>query len=119
MGKMAFKFCPRCGGIMYPRRSSEGLEFYCPKCGYREASGGGDVSMYRMRVEVKHSPKEKMRVIREEGPAGAELLVGAVECPKCGYGEVYFWMMQTRSADEPMTRFYRCRRCGHTWREYA
>jgi len=28
-------------------------------------------------------------------------------------------MIQTRAADEPPTRFYRCTKCGHTWREYA
>ncbi|MEM4865380.1 MAG: hypothetical protein QXY09_02690 [Acidilobaceae archaeon] len=27
--------------------------------------------------------------------------------------------MQTRAADEPPTRFYRCTKCGYTWREYA
>ncbi|MCD6114052.1 MAG: transcription factor S, partial [Thermoprotei archaeon] len=40
------------------------------------------------------------------------------ECPKCGNREAYVWMMQTRAADEPPTRFYRCTKCGYTWREY-
>ncbi|PIO07920.1 transcription factor S, partial [Candidatus Pacearchaeota archaeon CG10_big_fil_rev_8_21_14_0_10_35_219] len=30
----------------------------------------------------------------------------------------YFWTMQTRAADESETKFYRCTKCDHTWREY-
>lgn len=41
-----------------------------------------------------------------------------VECPKCGHNEAYWWMIQTRSADEAPTTFYRCVNCGHTWRDY-
>ncbi|MBI2112883.1 transcription factor S, partial [Candidatus Woesearchaeota archaeon] len=26
---------------------------------------------------------------------------------------------QTRGADEPETRFFRCTKCNYTWREYA
>ncbi|MGB7679260.1 MAG: hypothetical protein WBL49_10670 [Nitrososphaeraceae archaeon] len=28
-------------------------------------------------------------------------------------------MLQTRSADEATTQFYRCTKCGHTWRNYS
>lgn len=40
-------------------------------------------------------------------------------CPKCGFGRAYFMQIQTRSADEPMTTFYRCcnHECNHYWRE--
>jgi DNA-directed RNA polymerase subunit M len=31
----------------------------------------------------------------------------------------YFWTQQTRGADEPETRFFKCTKCSHTWREYA
>jgi DNA-directed RNA polymerase subunit M len=41
-----------------------------------------------------------------------------IECPKCTYGEAIWHMRQTRAADEPTTRIYRCVRCSHTWREY-
>jgi DNA-directed RNA polymerase subunit M len=27
-------------------------------------------------------------------------------------------MVQTRRADESATQFFRCTKCGHTWREY-
>lgn len=40
-------------------------------------------------------------------------------CPACGNGRAYFMQIQTRSADEPMTTFYKCttQTCGHNWRD--
>lgn len=40
-------------------------------------------------------------------------------CPKCGHLRAYFMQIQTRSADEPMTTFYKCcnAQCGHRWRD--
>lgn len=41
------------------------------------------------------------------------------ECPQCSHKRAYFMQMQTRSADEPMTTFYRCcnEKCAHNWRD--
>lgn len=39
-------------------------------------------------------------------------------CPKCEHDRAYFMQIQTRSADEPMTTFYKCCKCGHRWREW-
>jgi DNA-directed RNA polymerase III subunit RPC11 len=38
-------------------------------------------------------------------------------CPKCDNDRAYFYQLQIRSADEPMTTFYRCTACTHQWRE--
>ncbi|CAF2643787.1 unnamed protein product [Rotaria sp. Silwood2] len=40
-----------------------------------------------------------------------------VTCPKCAHTQAYFMQMQTRSADEPMTTFYKCVQCGHRWND--
>lgn len=42
-----------------------------------------------------------------------------IECERCGHDEAVWWMLQTRSADEPTTQFYRCTKCEHTWRDYS
>ena len=42
-----------------------------------------------------------------------------IDCEKCGHDEAVAWMFQTRSADEPTTRFYRCQKCKYTWRDYT
>ena len=43
----------------------------------------------------------------------------SVRCPAGGHGEAFFKQLQIRSADEPMTIFYRCcdKKCGHRWNE--
>jgi DNA-directed RNA polymerase subunit M len=40
------------------------------------------------------------------------------DCPECGHDTAFFWTKQTRSSDEPETKFYRCVKCKKTWREY-
>lgn len=40
------------------------------------------------------------------------------DCKECKNGKAFFWTMQTRSSDEPETRFYKCTKCGHVNREY-
>ncbi|RDW92571.1 DNA-directed RNA polymerase subunit [Coleophoma crateriformis] len=41
------------------------------------------------------------------------------QCPKegCDGEEAAFFQVQIRSADEPMTSFYKCMTCGNRWRE--
>ncbi|MBI19290.1 MAG: hypothetical protein CMB73_01795 [Euryarchaeota archaeon] len=41
-------------------------------------------------------------------------------CPKCDSVEVYAYLEQTRSSDEPETRMLTCAnvKCKHGWREY-
>ena len=41
------------------------------------------------------------------------------QCTKegCTNRKAYFFQLQTRSADEPMTTFYRCTECAHQWKE--
>lgn len=36
--------------------------------------------------------------------------------PNCGGMEAAFYTLQIRSADEPMSEFYKCMKCGHRWR---
>lgn len=48
-------------------------------------------------------------------------LVFTETCPKCEHPRAYFMQIQTRSADEPMTTFYKCcnAQCGHRWRDWT
>ena len=42
-----------------------------------------------------------------------------VTCEECGHGEAWYTIKQTGAADEPPTRFFKCKECGYRWREYA
>lgn len=39
------------------------------------------------------------------------------ECRKCKKRECVYYELQTRSADEPMTKFIKCCNCGFQWRQ--
>ena len=41
-----------------------------------------------------------------------------VTCDKCGHGVAWYTIKQTGAADEPPTRFFKCKECGYRWREY-
>lgn len=106
------KFCPSCNSVLLPDRKRGIL--VCKKCGYKDVGECGEqgfkesINMPKETVIVKHSDRSEDRV----------LPVTKAECRRCGNIEAYYWMMQTRRADEAPTRFYRCTKCGHTWREY-
>ncbi|CAD2219968.1 transcription elongation factor S-II [Angomonas deanei] len=40
------------------------------------------------------------------------------QCPRCKVRDCSFYQMQTRSADEPMTTFCECNKCGQHWKKY-
>ncbi len=110
------EFCPKCGSMMRPRREAGKVELYCPNCGY--VKGIGDAaSSYRFVKEIKHAP-DKGIIVVDESKLPRVLPVTRAECPKCGNTEAYWWMVQTRRGDEAPTRFFRCTKCGYTWREY-
>ena len=86
------------------------LQFFCPLCPY------------------VHRPRRKRKVDVPTRKKAVEDIIGAdddgqdrtsVRCPACGHGEAFFKQLQIRSADEPMTIFYRCcdKKCGHRWNE--
>jgi len=109
-------FCPRCGTLLHLDKTKKA--YRCPKCGYEATNMSSKMIMSRA---FQHSNKEKTAIVDSlqiSAPPTATIVKGYVRCPKCGYEEVYAWQIQTRAADEPPTTFYKCIKCGHTWREY-
>ncbi len=104
------KFCSKCGGLLLPKKIEGKVVLVCTKCGHVEEPAGSIL----VGKEIKHSPRELTVVIEKKDIGGTVQVI----CPKCGYNRAYFWQLQTRAADEPMTRFFKCARCGHIWREY-
>ena len=51
-------------------------------------------------------------------PDDREPTADDVVCDECGHGEAWYTIKQTGAADEPPTRFFKCKECGHRWREY-
>jgi len=101
------KFCPKCGAIILPKNEDGKTIFRC-RCGYSEE--GENVEMKEKVVE-----KDKIEVADEDQH---EMSTVKEECPKCGHEEAIFWIRQTRAGDEGETKFFRCTKCKHTWRDY-
>ena len=103
---------------MTPRREEGRIVWICPNCGYREEAGNpSGAPTLILRQKIEHSVKERTVVIDKSASLNSLPKTKAI-CPKCGYHEAYYWVVQTRRADEPPTRFYKCVRCGYVWREY-
>ncbi len=105
------EFCPNCGSVLLTHRKSSSVVLTCKKCGYVKRPSQ-DIVTHRQR-------RGKKSIVVDEQEKEVLPKVSDVQCPQCGNKEAYWWSVQTRSADEPMTQFFRCTSCGYTWREYA
>ncbi len=101
-------FCPKCGSILRPKEKAGKKILFC-SCGFTKKPEDEKVAITETfeaakKIEivekVETNPKIKMK------------------CEKCKNETAYYWTAQTRGADEPETRFFKCAKCSHTWREY-
>jgi DNA-directed RNA polymerase subunit M len=105
-------FCPKCQSLMFPRNG----KMVCGNaaCGFNRDINDGDNNVTKVTNPSKIKPMETL--VLEQ--ITSTLPKTSADCPKCGHGEAFWVMRQTRAADEPTTRIYRCAKCSHTWREY-
>lgn len=103
-------FCPKCGSILRPKDKAGKKILYC-SCGFTKNPDGETTAELRetmvigKRVEVVENIETLPKI--------------KAMCDKCNNKVAYYWTQQTRGADEPETRFFRCTKCNHTWREYS
>jgi DNA-directed RNA polymerase subunit M len=103
-------FCPKCGSILMPKTKNNKRVIEC-SCGYKEK----DLSKFKKITEIV-KPGKSIEVIEEE----IEILPLTDEtCSKCGNLKAYYWTVQTRAGDEPETKFLKCEKCKHIWRDYS
>ena len=105
-------FCPNCANTLLVESSNKGLRFFCQTCAYIH----NVEHTYRKVVPLKRKALGSV-MGSEEAWKSAEQI--DEPCPVCGNGKAYFQMIQTRSADEPSSIFYRCQnsKCKHQWQE--
>ncbi len=114
---MNMLFC-ECGALLVPDKQADGkIQMKCPACG-KTISSDSNAKVFEIKQKIQHSELEKTVII--EDPYEIETLpTTTVKCDKCDNNKAAYWQEQTRSADEATTTFYRCVRCGHTWRDYG
>ncbi len=105
-------FCPTCANLLLVDKVSGDLRFYCKTCPYI--------------FKVQESFEKKMHLQRkvvddvlggEEAWADVDQTTVQGGCPQCSNLKAYFMQIQIRSADEPMTTFYKCAKCAYQWKE--
>jgi transcription factor S len=105
------EFC-NCGGLLVPKSGSKMME--CRKCGKKKTIKNKKTVKVKTLVKKEHNhifvveQKKKFEVLPQTD----------AECPECNHRKAHWWMIQTRAGDEPPTRFFKCAKCKHVWREY-
>jgi DNA-directed RNA polymerase subunit M len=87
--------------------------YVCPKCGSEQPM------TEEIKIEREAKGGDKIVVIGKKEQSLRTTSQVKAECPKCGNDKAHWWMVQTRGIDESSTQFYRCTKCGYTWRDYS
>lgn len=100
------EFCQKCGSMILIEKDKAS----CVNCGYKPKK--------KPKIEVSEKIKTKKSIaVIKEGEDNTNPVVD-ITCQKCKNKKAYFWVLQTRAADEAETKFYKCTKCSHTWRVY-
>lgn len=97
---------------MIPDKDGDNFFWVCRSCGKTQRGKSDQKIILSAEIEGKKG----IPVIDFEKES-EKLSVIKMDCWKCKNDKVTWWLQQTRSGDEPATRFYKCVKCGHTWRE--
>ncbi|KAK6407656.1 RNA polymerase III C11 subunit [Oleoguttula sp. CCFEE 5521] len=119
-------FCPSCSNLLtisplpsheLPPQSSHlanRSRFECRTCPYQMLL---DRKYYERKTLPKLNPGEGDILGGAEAWKNVDQTEAKCVREGCGGEKAYWRQVQIRSADEPMTRFYRCVECGGEWRE--
>jgi DNA-directed RNA polymerase subunit M len=103
-------FCPKCGSVLLPKKEGSKKILVC-SCGYKTSKIEQPKiteTLGKKGKEVEVIEKSKLEILPKV----------KVECEKCGHDTAFFWTAQTRAGDEPETKFLKCEKCNHIWRDY-
>ncbi|MBW3012327.1 transcription factor S [Candidatus Woesearchaeota archaeon] len=106
------KFCPKCKSLMMPKKKKNQVVLECTSCGLVDDKSSD--------IQMKETKKETAKIeIIDPKKTDENLPTTEADCDKCGNDKAFYWLVQTRAADESQTKFLRCTKCGHTWRDYS
>ncbi|RMJ28166.1 hypothetical protein PHISP_00943 [Aspergillus sp. HF37] len=116
---MSLTFCPNCSNALTISRADPTPEhplganrFECRTCPYQYFLE----KAYFEETEMKQKEVEDVQGGKEEF-ANADSMEAQCPAEDCNGERAYYFQLQIRSADEPMTTFLKCTSCGTTWRE--
>ena len=104
-------FCPVCANCLYALQGNEGLyELICKSCPYKHELQ----KQYIIKLALE---RKQMDDVLGGDAAWENVDSTEINCPKCDHNRAYFMQIQIRSADEPMSTFYKCVKCANQWRD--
>ena len=106
------QFCEECGSLMH----ADDDEMVCSSCG---ASQQKDEEMAASFLSTESQSDDGVIESSAEADFEGKPTAEDVTCDKCGHGVAWYTIKQTGAADEPPTRFFKCKECGYRWREYS
>eukprot|EP01084_Bolivina_argentea_P027812 51672_1 len=106
-------FCPICGNLLM-LESSSWTKLVCQTCPYVHVLRQGEV----LTSTVPLKKKEVDDILGgDDAWKNVDRTQARCQNDECQGTEAYFFMAQLRSADEPMTTFYKCCSCNKRWSE--
>lgn len=108
------EFCDDCGGMMLPSKQ-EGKKVFKCKCGAVKPFSEGKSKAYKLTTKIEHSVRNEVTNLAEIMNWKEKNLRSTIKnfrCPRCGYDKAHLETRQTRRADEGMTHFITCLKCG-------
>ncbi|WP_277555118.1 transcription factor S [Halobaculum limi] len=105
------QFCDECGSMM---RTDDGV-MVCSSCG---ATADRDEELAAQFVSTEEQSDDDVIETEEGANFEGKPTSEDVVCDDCGHTVAWYTIKQTGAADEPPTRFFKCKECGYRWREY-
>ncbi|KAM0802164.1 DNA-directed RNA polymerase III subunit RPC10 [Usnea florida] len=112
-------FCPTCANTLTITRAAT-----TPTYPTGQAVLECRTCPYRFRIQQRYYERREMKRKEVEDVIGGKESWENVDradaqCPRdeCPSSTAFFYQVQIRSADEPMTTFYKCTQCAQRWKE--
>ena len=113
------EFCENCDALLVPKKVNGQVVANCPDCDFVKKDGKLETISITDDTRSKDPDGGKMLVLEENSNFIAGRPRKEMFCENCKANqEIEYWEIQTRSADEAPTRFFRCTNCDKNWREY-
>lgn len=114
-------FCEVCDALLQPKKINGEIKSYCPDCDEIRNDDGSTLGKISYVDEDRNKDPEggKILVLEENTNKTVGRSSKVMYCINCKTNrKVEYWEIQTRSADESPTRFFKCLTCDKQWREY-
>ncbi len=93
----------------------DGKKVFKCRCGAIKPFSAEKSESYKITTKIEHSIRDEVSNVSEMMRWKEEHLRSTIKnfkCPQCGYNKAHLETRQTRSADEGMTHFIICLKCG-------